>query len=201
MFTGIVSERGTISAVSRSADITSFTIAAPETVVGLRTGDSIAVNGVCLTAVGIADAAFTVEAMHETLDRSSLGHLDVGAPVNLERPMLASGRFDGHIVQGHIDAVASVLAVVPDGAAKRFTFSIPEKMAKYIVEKGSITVDGVSLTVTAVTPLGTTPQTFEVAVIPHTLRATVFGKYTVGSTANIEVDVLAKYVERLVEVR
>ncbi len=201
MFTGIVTELGTISTVRRSAAITSFTITAPETVVGLRTGDSVAVNGVCLTAVAVVDETFTVEAMHETLDRSSLGRFDVGAPVNLERPMLVSGRFDGHIVQGHVDAVASVQSVTPDGAAKRFTFSIPDEIARYIVNKGSITVDGVSLTVTAVTPPGTTPHTFEVAVIPHTLRATVFGTYSVGSTVNIEVDVLAKYVERLVEVR
>ncbi|VAW02482.1 Riboflavin synthase eubacterial/eukaryotic [hydrothermal vent metagenome] len=201
MFTGIVSELGLVSRISRSAEITALDISAPQTVAGLRIGDSIAVNGVCLTAVTIDGDIFTVEAMHETLARSSLAQLDEGVPVNLERPMLASGRFDGHIVQGHVDAVGTVVSVAADGAAKRFTFSVPETVTRYIVEKGSITVDGVSLTVTGVTPVAARQQTFEVAVIPHTLVATVFGNYTVGSAVNIEVDVLAKYVERLVEVR
>ncbi len=201
MFTGIVSEMGLVSRISRSAEITALDISAPQTVTGLRIGDSIAVNGVCLTAVTIEGDIFTVEAMHETLARSSLAQLDEGVAVNLERPMLASGRFDGHIVQGHVDAVGTVVSVAADGAAKRFTFSVPDTVARYIVEKGSITVDGVSLTVTGVTPVAARQQTFEVAVIPHTLVATVFGKYTVGSAVNIEVDVLAKYVERLVEVR
>ncbi len=201
MFTGIVSELGLVSRISRSAGITALDISASQTVAGLRIGDSIAVNGVCLTAVTIDGDIFTVEAMHETLARSSLAQLDEGVAVNLERPMLASGRFDGHIVQGHVDAVGTVVSVAADGAAKRFTFSVPNTVARYIVEKGSITVDGVSLTVTGVTPVAARQQTFEVAVIPHTLVATVFGNYTVGSAVNIEVDVLAKYVERLVEVR
>jgi riboflavin synthase len=201
MFTGIVTELGMISDMRRSPDITALEISAPATVSGLGTGNSVAVNGVCLTAVSIQGQTFTVEAMHETLARSSLGLLKQGAAVNLERPMPADGRFDGHIVQGHVDAVATVAAITPEGSSRRFTFSIPATVAKYIVEKGSITVDGVSLTVTSVTTTDTTRHAFEVAVIPHTLSVTVFGTYTVGSTVNVEVDVLAKYVERLMEVR
>lgn len=201
MFTGIITELGTISLKRRSPEITAFEITAPDTVTGLRTGDSVAVNGVCLTAVAVEGQTFTVEAMHETLARSSLGLLGDGAAVNLERPMPADGRFDGHIVQGHVDAVGIVVAITPEGSARRFTFSVPGSVAKYIVEKGSITVDGVSLTVTSVTTTDASQHTFEVAVIPHTLAVTVFGTYAVGSTVNIEVDVLAKYVERLMEVR
>jgi riboflavin synthase len=201
MFTGIVTELGTISDKRCSPDITALDISAPGTVSGLGPGDSVAVNGVCLTAVAIQGQTFTVEAMHETLARSSLGLLEQGAAVNLERPMPADGRFDGHIVQGHVDAVATVAAITPEGSSRRFTFSIPATVAKYIVEKGSVTVDGVSLTVTSVTATEATRHEFEVAVIPHTLSVTVFGTYAVGSTVNIEVDVLAKYVERLMEVR
>lgn len=201
MFTGIVTELGIVQAVADDDGMRAFTIRAPATVVGLRVGDSVAVNGVCLTAIVVADDSFTVEAMEETLVRSSLGSILDGESINLERPMPAAGRFDGHIVQGHVDGVALVDAITDEGAAKRFQFSISRSLGRYLVDKGSVTVDGVSLTVTCVSPADADRQVFEVAIIPHTLDSTVFGAYVVGTAVNIEVDVLAKYVERLMEVR
>lgn len=201
MFTGIVTELGIVQAVAEGDGMRAFTIRAPATVVGLRVGDSVAVNGVCLTAIVVADDSFTVEAMEETLVRSSLGSILDGESINLERPMPAAGRFDGHIVQGHVDGVALVDAITDEGASKRFQFSISRSLGRYLVEKGSVTVDGVSLTVTSVSPADADRQVFEVAIIPHTLDSTVFGAYVVGTAVNVEVDVLAKYVERLMEVR
>lgn len=201
MFTGIVTELGIVQAVAEGDGMRAFTIRAPATVVGLRVGDSVAVNGVCLTAIVVADDSFTVETMEETLVRSSLGSILDGESINLERPMPAAGRFDGHIVQGHVDGVALVEAITDEGASKRFQFSISRSLGRYLVEKGSVTVDGVSLTVTSVSPADADRQVFEVAIIPHTLDSTVFGVYVVGTAVNIEVDVLAKYVERLMEVR
>lgn len=201
MFTGIVTELGIVQAVADGAAMRAFTIRAPATVVGLRVGDSVAVNGVCLTAIVVADDSFTVEAMEETLVRSSLGSILDGESINLERPIPAAGRFNGHIVQGHVDGVAVVDAITDEGAAKRFQFLISRSLGRYLVEKGSITVDGVSLTITCVSPADADRQVFEVAIIPHTLDSTVFGAYVIGTAVNIEVDVLAKYVERLMEAR
>ena len=201
MFTGIVTELGIVQAVADDDGMRAFTIRDPATVVGLRVGDSVAVNGVCLTAIVVADDSFTVEAMEETLVRSSLGSILDGESINLERPMPAAGRFDGHIVQGHVDGVALVDAITDEGAAKRFQFSISRSLGRYLVDKGSVTVDGVSLTVTSVSPADADRQVFEVAIIPHTLDSTVFGAYVVGTAVNVEVDVIAKYVERLMEVR
>lgn len=201
MFTGIVTEMGVVELSTKSNGTRSFVIHAPDTVVGLRIGDSVAVNGVCLTAIKVANDTFSVEAIEETLARSSLGSLSNGESVNLERPMPAMGRFDGHIVQGHVDGVALVGSIKDEGASKRFQFSIDQSLGRYVVEKGSVTVDGVSLTVTDVSALDAPRHMFEVAIIPHTLDSTVFGSYVVGTIVNIEVDVLAKYVERLIEVR
>ena len=150
----------------------------------------------CLTAVEVTQDGFTVEVMQESLDRSTLGDLGAGMRVNLERPMAADGRFDGHIVQGHVDGVAKLRSRAEEGAAVRLWFEIDPRLLRYLVEKGSITLDGVSLTVTAVDGSG-----FEVSLIPHTLEVTGLGDRHVGDGVNVEVDVLAKYVERLMEAR
>ncbi len=198
MFTGIVSELGTVASVQALDGASSLTVNAPETVVGVAVGDSIAVNGVCLTAVAVGESAFTVEIVEESLKRSSLGSLRQGDTVNLERPMVAGGRFDGHIVQGHVDGVGHIEEIRSEGDASRIRISIPEDLARYIVEKGSIAVDGTSLTVTAVSDARTDKPWFEMVLIPHTLDATVLGRAGIGSPVNLEVDVIAKYVERLV---
>ncbi len=198
MFTGIVSELGTVASIQALDGASSLTVAAPETVAGVAVGDSIAVNGVCLTAVAVGDSAFTVEVVEESLQRSSLGSLRQGDTVNLERPMVADGRFDGHIVQGHVDGVGHIEEIRSEGDASRLRVSIPGDLARYIVEKGSIAVDGTSLTVTAVSDARTDKPWFEMVLIPHTLDATVLGRVDIGSPVNLEVDVIAKYVERLV---
>jgi riboflavin synthase len=202
MFTGIVSEVGTVTATIPAGGGSSLSIAAPETCIGLAIGDSIAVNGVCLTAVAVADADFTVEAVSETLQRTNLGGLVAGSAVDLERPVAAaSGRYDGHIVQGHVDGVGTVRSIETEGASKRIRVSAPADLARYLVEKGSITVDGVSLTITAVSPVADADAWFEIVLIPHTLDVTVLGLRGVGDAVNLEVDILAKYVERLMEAR
>ncbi len=198
MFTGIVTELGTVSEVTPIDGASRLTMNAPTTVSDVAIGDSIAVNGVCLTVVELADSGFTVEVVQESLDRSALGSLTSGDNVNLERPMVASGRFDGHIVQGHVDGVGVVSGIAREGEAARYRISIPEDLGKYIVEKGSIAVDGTSLTVTAVSALEDPDPWFEFVLIPHTLEVTVFGTSTVGSRVNLEVDVIAKYVERMI---
>lgn len=198
MFTGIVSELGTVASVRALDGASSLTVTAPDTVVGVAVGDSIAVNGVCLTAVAVDESAFTVEIVQESLQRSALGSLREGDTVNLERPMLAGGRFDGHMVQGHVDGVGHIEEIRREGEARRFRISIPGDLARYIAEKGSIAVDGTSMTVTAVSDARTDEPWFEMVLIPHTLDATVLGRADVGSPVNLEVDVIAKYVERLV---
>ena len=155
-------------------------------------GDSVAVNGVCLTVVSTDGDRLSFQAVGETLDRTNLGALQPGDSVNLERPVAASGRFDGHIVQGHVDGVGTVESVVADGDGRRMTISVPAPLRRYIAEKGSVAVDGVSLTVAGVTETG-----FEVALIPHTLAVTTLGARKPGDRVNIEVDVIAKYVERM----
>jgi riboflavin synthase len=154
----------------------------------------VAVNGVCLTAVGLGSGQASFDVVSETLDRSNLGLLAPGAPVNLELPMAANGRFDGHIVQGHVDGVGEVVGIEPEGEATRMSLAVPPGLMRYVVEKGSVTVDGVSLTVAALTEHG-----FEVALIPHSLAVTNLGLRKVGDKVNLEVDVLAKYVERLLK--
>lgn len=194
MFTGIVEELGQVEGVDRGETSAQLTLKGPLVTSDAVHGASIAVNGVCLTVVEHdADAGtFTVDVMAETLSRTGLGALEPGAPVNLERAMAASSRFGGHIVQGHVDGTATVLERVPGDRWEVVTFTLPTDLARYVVEKGSITVDGVSLTVSAVTD-----DTFSVSLIPTTLALTTLGHRAVGDTVNLEVDVLAKYVERL----
>ncbi len=192
MFTGIVEHRGSVSAVERVVDGMRMVLETGP--IALEIGGSIAVNGVCLTAVGVEPGKVTVEVVKETLDRSTLGSLEKGDPVNLERPMRADGRFDGHVVQGHVDAVGEILAVEPEGDGKRMRVRVPERLLRYLVEKGSITVDGVSLTVAALNE-----PDMEVALIPHSLEVTTLGLRAVGEKVNLEVDVLAKYVESLLK--
>jgi len=162
----------------------------------LPTGASISVNGVCLTVVEAAVDEVTVDVIPETLHRTTLSDVVSGVRVNLERPMPANGRFDGHIVQGHIDGVGVVMSIVSDSDGVVMTFATPGSVRPYLVEKGSVTVDGVSLTVAGMTDDG-----FDVALIPHTLEVTTLGLLKPGDTVNLEVDVLAKYVERLLKVR
>jgi riboflavin synthase len=191
MFTGIVAHKGSVVDVEDDALVRRLTVEAG-LLADLTVGDSIAVNGVCLTAVAVQDSRIDVEVVRETLSRSNLGAVQPGDPVNLERPMSAQGRFDGHIVQGHVDGVGTVSQVVSDGDDRRLTIRVPTGLARFIVEKGSITVDGVSLTVT-----GVGSDQFEVALIPHTLEVTTLGLRKEGDPVNLEVDIIAKYVERL----
>lgn len=199
MFTGIVTELARVSQIDRSDNdgITTITVAAAETVHDLDIGDSVALNGVCLTAVDVTDAGFSVQVVPETLSRSNLGSLHAGAAVNLERPMSASSRFDGHIVQGHVDGVGTIISMTDDGGSTLVRCTLPSPLTPYVVEKGSVTIDGTSLTVTEVTPPGTSDAWFGVALIPHTLSVTTFGSRSIGDVVNLEVDVIAKYVERM----
>ena len=197
MFTGIISELGTVSDVEGTDALVRLRILAPNTTGTLELGDSVAVNGVCLTAVRTTEDSFEVEAVPETMDRTGLGNLDAGSVVNLERPLRADGRFDGHIVQGHVDGTGVVLSITAEGDSIRMRCSLPGDLAPYVVEKGSMCVDGTSLTVTAVSGPDAEEAWFEFALIPHTLDVTVFGTRQVGDVVNLEVDVIAKYVERM----
>ena len=192
MFTGIVEERGEVVAVQDLPDAARITIAGPLVTSDARQGDSISVNGVCLTVVDIADGAFTADVMRETLVRSSLDKIAAGEPVNLERAAEVGKRFGGHIVQGHVDGTGVIMSRDPSPHWDLVRIGIPARLARYLVEKGSITVDGVSLTVVEVTD-----DWFSVSLIPETLRATTLGERTPGDRVNLEVDVVAKYVERL----
>ncbi|MGB3443158.1 MAG: riboflavin synthase [Actinophytocola sp.] len=192
MFTGIVEERGEVVAVQDLPEAARITIAGPLVTSDAKQGDSISVNGVCLTVVEIADGAFTADVMRETLVRSSLDKVAAGEPVNLERAAEVGKRFGGHIVQGHVDGTGVVLSRDPSPHWDLVRIGMPRGLARYLVEKGSITVDGVSLTVVEVTD-----DWFSVSLIPETLRATTLGVRTPGDRVNLEVDVVAKYVERL----
>lgn len=192
MFTGIVEQIGSVEHVADNEIGRRIVLSAPG-VGDLPVGASISVNGVCLTAVETDDDNLAVDVIPETLQRTNLGTLMNASQVNLERPMPADGRFDGHIVQGHIDGVGTVAAIDrSDDGGVVMTVDIPEALQRYLVEKGSITIDGVSLTVASLTEAG-----FSVALIPHTLEVTTLGLRNPGDTVNLEVDVLAKYVERL----
>ncbi|MBK5267294.1 MAG: riboflavin synthase [Acidimicrobiia bacterium] len=192
MFTGIVEAIGVVTAVAVDTAGMRLTVEAPQLAPWLKIGDSIAVNGTCLTAVELTETSFSVDAVLETLAKTNTGDLSAGSQVNLERPMKADGRFDGHIVQGHVDGVGTVTGLDPEGDGKRFSITVDDGLKRYIVDKGSVTVDGVSLTVAANTGEG-----FQIALIPHTLEATILGRRQVGDRVNIEIDVIAKYVERL----
>ena len=197
MFTGIVTELGRIITAADSGDGVELRIEAPETVVDVSVGDSIAVDGVCLTVTSVGDDSFTCFAVHETLERSSLGALRAGSRVNLESAMSSGGRFDGHIVQGHVDGVGTIIGVESEGQSRRMRVAFPQPLAPYVVEKGSVTLSGVSLTITATSPVTDDEGWLEVVLIPHTLAVTTFGGFGPGAMLNIEVDVIAKYVERM----
>jgi riboflavin synthase len=200
VFTGIVEEIGEVLQVRESAEVVVLTVRGPTVTSDARHGDSIAVNGVCLTVIdtvpepggGTTDGTFTVELVPETLKRTSLAAVAAGAKVNLERAVAVGGRLGGHIVQGHVDGVATLLTRTPGERSDELTFSLPADLARYVALKGSISVDGVSLTVA-----GVTDDTFSVALIPTTLAETTLGFRAPGDTVNLEVDVVAKYVERL----
>jgi riboflavin synthase len=194
MFTGIVAELGEVAGIEHRGDAARLTIRGDTG--GVIAGESIAVNGVCLTVTGVLDGTFTADVMGETLDRSSLGALTPGATVNLERSVRLADRLGGHLVQGHVDATGTVISRSPKDHWDQVRISLPRSVDRYVVHKGSITVDGVSLTVSA---LGTGPddEWFEVSLIPETLKRTTLGTRQPGETVNLEVDVIAKYVERL----
>jgi len=191
VFTGLVQGIGSVAGIERSDDGARVTIATP-LVAELATGDSIAINGVCLTAVELDGDSFAADAMNETLARTSLGDLAPGSQVNLELPLRATDRLGGHVVQGHVDGLGSILDVTDDGFARRIRIGAGPEVLRYVVEKGSIAVDGVSLTVTEVDD-----RSFTVSLIPETLQRTNLGGVDTGSRVNLEVDVLAKYVEKL----
>lgn len=196
MFTGIVEELGTVASIVKHDGGARINIDCSRVLTDVTLGASIAVNGCCLTVVEYTDATWAADCVTETLDRTSLGALEAGSRVNLERPVRLDDRLGGHIVQGHVDGVGTLEKrdELADGS-RRLRFSVPAQLLRYIVEKGSITVDGISLTVASLTDEG-----FEIAVIPHTLSVTSLGTKEVGGVVNLEVDVLAKYVERLLGV-
>ncbi|MFC8534354.1 riboflavin synthase [Streptomyces sp. NPDC057249] len=192
MFTGIVEELGEVTAVEQLDDASRFRLRGPVVTEGAKHGDSIAVNGVCLTVVDLGEHEFTADVMAETLNRSSLGALTTGSRVNLERPMALGGRLGGHIVQGHVDGTGRILERRPSENWEIVKISLPAALTRYVVEKGSITVDGVSLTV-----VDAGPDYFTISLIPTTLALTTLGIKGPGDPVNLEVDVIAKYVERL----
>nr|WP_223185089.1 riboflavin synthase [Streptomyces sp. CBMA152] len=196
VFTGIVEELGEVTAVEKLGDSSRFRLRGPVVTEGAGHGDSIAVNGVCLTVVEFGDGEFTADVMEETLKRSSLGALEVGSRVNLERPMAVGGRLGGHIVQGHVDGTGTIVSRTPSENWEIVKVSLPSELTRYVVEKGSITVDGVSLTV-----VDAGPDYFTISLIPTTLALTTLGLKQPGDPVNLEVDVIAKYVERLLGAR
>ena len=192
MFTGIVEEMGRIRSIEMGAHSAVLAIEAKTVLEDLKIGDSVAVNGVCLTATCKDSCGFTADVMHETLNRSSLGSLQKGSFVNLERAMAANGRFGGHIVSGHIDGVGKIGEIRQDDNAVWYTIHADAGLLRYVVEKGSITIDGISLTVATVGA-----DRFSVSLIPHTARVTVLGKKRTGDIVNLETDIIGKYVEKL----
>lgn len=191
MFTGLIADLGELAAVRQSPDGVTLTVSSALTE-QIGEGDSVAVNGVCLTATEVSDGAFDTEVMNETLRLTSLAEARPGTPVNLELAVRASDRLGGHLVQGHVDGTGTVVAVTPDGFARRVTIDAPQPVLRYLVHKGSVTVDGVSLTIAELNH-----GSFTVSLIPETLERTNLGAAEVGTIVNLEVDVLAKYVERL----
>ncbi len=194
MFTGIIEEMGTVRRLQRTTRSCQLTIAATIVLQDTKIGDSIAVNGVCLTVTDLQADAFTADVMPETLRRSSLGILHSGSLVNLERAMAANGRFGGHIVSGHIDGVGKIASKVPEGNAQIVTISADPSLLRYIVEKGSIAIDGISLTVAKVTN-----SSFSVSLIPHTGTCTTLLSKRAGESVNLETDVIGKYIEKLIQ--
>jgi len=193
VFTGLVADLGTVTAVDASDDGVRLAV---DTSLELSEGDSVSVNGVCLTATRVGDGGFRADVMNETLRRSSLAQLETGSRVNLELPLRAADRLGGHFVQGHVDGVGGVWDVREEGFSRVVTIGVPAELMRYVVEKGSIAVDGVSLTISA---LG--DDWLQVSLIPETLERTILGEANTGQAVNLEVDVLAKYVERLAVLR
>jgi riboflavin synthase len=196
VFTGIVEEMGEVAEVTDLGDAARLAVRGPLVSGDAEHGDSIAVNGICLTVVGNEGGVLSFDVMRETLDRSSLGVLGVGDPVNLERAATVATRLGGHIVQGHVDGVGQILSRTPEEHWELVTVGLPPQLGRYVVEKGSITVDGISLTVVTVTP-----ESFTVSLIPTTLQVTTLGGKGVGAPVNLEVDVIAKHVEKLLAAR
>jgi len=196
MFTGIIEELGEVVHLDAGEASARITVRGPVVTADARHGASIAVNGICLTVVGRDGDTFTADVMLETLRRTSLAGLGAGTRVNLERPMAADGRFGGHVVQGHVDGVGTVVERVPGDGWEVVRIALPGQLARYVVEKGSITVDGISLTVASLDD-DTDPPSFTVSLIPETLARTTLGVRAPGEPVNLEVDVLAKYVERM----
>lgn len=192
MFTGIIEETGTVTAIRKGAHSAVLTIQARKILTDIRLGDSIAVNGVCLTVTAYNQSGFSADVMHETLQRTALGQLHSGAEVNLERAMAANGRFGGHIVSGHIDGTGVIQNIRQDDNAIWYTISAAPSVLRYIVEKGSVAIDGISLTVAAVTE-----DSFSVSIIPHTAAQTTLSAQTKGNIVNLETDCIGKYVEKL----
>lgn len=201
MFTGIVEELGEVVGIDRDGDSARLRVRGPLVAGGASRGDSIAINGVCLTVTEARDGEFCADVMGETLDRSSLGALTPGATVNLERPLRPDGRLGGHIVQGHVDGTGTVLDRRPATGWEVVRISVPPGLARYLVEKGSVAVDGISLTISALGDSGgghgAGEHWFEVSLIPETLARTTLGRRQPGEAVNLEVDMIAKYVERL----
>ncbi len=201
MFTGIVEELGEVVAIDDVADAARLTVRGPQVTQGVAEGDSIAVNGVCLTVVAASGDSFTADVMRETLNRSSLAALAPGAQVNLERPVRLSDRLGGHLVQGHVDGTGTIGSRAPGERWDVVRIALPPGLARYVVEKGSVAVDGISLTVSAAGQHGPGADGpgawFEVSLIPETLKRTTLGAKQPGETVNLEVDVIAKYVEKL----
>ena len=196
MFTGLITELGSVLSVTRGESSAVLTISAPKSVTGLAIGDSIAVNGVCLTATSITANSFTADVMVQTLNLTSLSELEVGSPVNLELAAQLDMRMGGHIVQGHVDGVAEVVALTPGEKWAQFDITLPEALMKYVVAQGSISLDGVSLTVGS---LDDASNVVSLWLIPETLANTNLSAKRAGSKVNVEVDILAKYVERLLK--
>jgi riboflavin synthase len=196
MFTGIIEEVGRVDTLSRRGTSAVLEVLATRVLENMQLGDSLAVNGVCLTVRRQSSGRFQVELSQETLNRSSLGNLQGGSLVNLERPLLPTSRLGGHFVQGHVDAVGKVLAIRTDGDFAVWKVFLPDSIERYVVEKGSIAVDGISLTVASLTR-----EAFEVALIPHTLENTNLRALQIGDEVNLECDVLAKYVESMLKQR
>lgn len=195
MFTGIVEEVGNILQIDRGSKSSVLHIGGKLIFDDLKIGDSVAVNGVCLTVTTLSSNSFTADVMSETLSRSSLGTLTRNSPVNLERAMAANGRFGGHIVSGHIDGTGTIESIKKDDNAVWYSIKASEKLMRYIVEKGSIAIDGISLTVARVTK-----DAFSVSIIPHTIKATILGTKSTGDMVNLENDVVGKYIERFLTV-
>lgn len=192
MFTGLVAELGTVKKLTRMGESYHLTVGARKVMDNLKIGDSMATNGVCLTVVQMSDNEFTVDVMPETARLTNIGMLKTGDRVNLERTLRPIDGLDGHIVSGHVEGLGTIIGEKPDGIAKVVTFETTEKLLKYIIPKGSITIDGISLTVTKVTD-----SSFSVSLIPHTAKETTLGFKTVGDKVNLETDIIGKYVERM----